>query len=218
MNLKSIALAQDSELRVLIEDMCDKVAFSFKDISVVNRSIKNSHGNAYALGLIKKRIIFYDTLIEALAPREVVAIFLHEIGHHKFKHTWWQLAVGQCIMMTILVLLSRYVVLPEVPISFGLSPSKEYITLLMYLLFFFVMSPFTNIFLSLLKRRQELQADAFSYKMLPGSYLADALVKIGVTLNKGLPFHHPLCSFMRHSHPTILERVRALRKKEQKSG
>ena len=216
MNLKLVPLTQDSEIRGLIEDMCDKVSFSFEDIYVVNKSTKSCHGNAYAVGLIKKRIIFDDTLIEALAPREVAAIFLHEIGHYKFKHLWWQMAVGWCMMITILMLLSRYVVLPEVPMSFGLSPSKEYITLLMYLLFYCIISPFTNVFFSFLRRRQEFQADDFSYKMLPGSYLADALVKIGVTLNRGLPFHHPLCSFMRHSHPTILERVIALRDKEHK--
>ena len=214
MNLKVIPLDQGSELRGLIAETCERVGFSGAEIKVVNKSIKSSHGGAYALGFIKKKVVFYDTLIEALAPREVVAILLHEIGHHKFRHNWWQLAVGLGIMMSVFALLSRYVVLPEVPMSFGLSPSKAYITLLMYLIFYVIIAPFANVGFAMVKRRQEWQADDYSYKMLPGSYLGDALVKIGVTLNQGLPFHHPLCCFIRHSHPTILERVRALRHKE----
>lgn len=214
-NLKRVPLDRDSELRELLEKACQEAGFSFEDISVVNKSIKNPRGNAYALGFIKKRVILYDTLIEALTPQEVVAVFLHEIGHHKLKHVWFQLAVTLCIMMGFIVMLSQYVVLPEVPSSFGLSPSKEYVTLLMYLLFFCAVSPFSNVILMALKRRQEFKADEYSYKLLPGNYLADALIKIGVTLQKGLPFHHPLCSFLRHSHPTIIERVRALRRIDQ---
>ena len=158
-----------------------------------------------------------DTSPEVLAPREVVAILLHEIGHHKFRHNWWQLAVGLGIMMSVFGLLSRYVVLPEVPMSFGLSPAKAYITLLMYLMFYGIIAPFSNVGFAMLQRRQERQADNYSYKMMPWSYLADALVKIGVALNKDLPFYHPLCSFMKHSHPTILERVRVLRNNEYQS-
>lgn len=211
-NLKTIPLERDSELRQCLEQACEKADFSFEDISVVNKSIKSSHGNAYALGFIKKRVILYDTLTDALTPQEVAAVFLHEIGHHKLKHVWFQLAVTISIMMGFIVIFSQYVVRPEVAMSFGLSPSKEYVTLLMYLLFFMVISPFSNVIFMALKRRQEFKADEYSCALLPGSYLADALVKIGVMLQQELPFHHPLCSFLRHPHPTIIERVRALRK------
>ena len=113
LHLKRVPL-QEGELRQLLEKACEKADFSFEDISVVNKSLKSSRGNAYALGFLKKRVILHDTLIEALTPQEVVAVFLHEIGHHKLKHVWFQLAVALCIMLGFVVILSQYVVHPEV--------------------------------------------------------------------------------------------------------
>jgi hypothetical protein len=52
---------------------------------VMDGSKRSAHGNAYFTGFGRsKRIVFFDTLLEKLAPQEIEAVLAHELGH--FRH------------------------------------------------------------------------------------------------------------------------------------
>src|SRR5690606_31991904 len=53
----------------------------------MDASKRSSHGNAYFTGFGKnKRVVFFDTLLQDLNTREILAILAHELGHMKLKH------------------------------------------------------------------------------------------------------------------------------------
>ena len=61
-----------------------------------------------------------------------------------------------------------------------------------------------------MSRRFEYQADAFAVEMEKGNLLQSALTKL-FRDNLGFPLADPLYSAFNHSHPTFLERVKAIR-------
>jgi STE24 endopeptidase len=83
---KFTPLADDS-LKSRIEGLMARVGFASKGLFVMDGSKRSAHGNAYFSGFgANKRIVFFDTLLERLAPSEIEAVLAHELGHFKLKH------------------------------------------------------------------------------------------------------------------------------------
>ena len=60
----------------------------YRAIQVMDASRRTSKVNAYFTGFGKmKTIVLYDTLLEALEPDEVCAVFAHEMGHGLHRDT-----------------------------------------------------------------------------------------------------------------------------------
>ena len=99
--------------------------------------------------------------------------------------------------------------------SFGFPDSKPVIIGLI-VVFELIFTPYNMIFSFLmvqLIRRFEYQADEFAQNMGKSQFLSSALIKL-VKDNLGFPIADPLYSNFNHTHPTILERVRKLKRKE----
>ena len=60
----------------------------------MNGSLRSNHGNAYFTGFGKsKRIVFFDTLLEKLNPKEIEAVLAHELGHFHHEHVKKRIAL-----------------------------------------------------------------------------------------------------------------------------
>lgn len=66
--------------------------------------------------------------------------------------------------------------------------------------------------LKIMSRRMEFSADKFSRTLGHGQHLCAALIKIGKD-NLALPVDDPLYSMFNHSHPSIPERITAIKEK-----
>ena len=78
---------EDENLRTRIENLMQRVGFKASGLFVMDGSRRSAHGNAYFSGFgAAKRIVFFDTLLERLAPHEIEAVLAHELGHFKLKH------------------------------------------------------------------------------------------------------------------------------------
>ncbi len=78
---------KDGGLAERIGALLIRTGFSSKGVFVMDGSRRSAHGNAYFTGLGRaKRIVFFDTLVERLAPSEIEAVLAHELGHFKLKH------------------------------------------------------------------------------------------------------------------------------------
>ncbi len=100
--------------------------------------------------------------------------------------------------------------------SFGFTDSKP-IIIGLTIVFELVFTPYNMIFSFLmvqLIRRFEYQADEFAQNMGKSTHLSSALIKL-VKDNLGFPIADSLYSNFNHTHPTILERVRKLKKKSE---
>jgi STE24 endopeptidase len=198
-------------LRERLLKLAERTRFRARSIQVMDGSKRSRHSNAFFTGFGGfRKIVLFDTLIEQLAEPELEAVLAHEIGHYKKKHipkTLLVSAVGSLLGFWLVALLARQDWFYR---SFGFAPGSIVPALLLFGLLsgvvMFWFSPVTHWW----SRRYEYQADAFAAGVMnePRS-LIGALRKLNEkNLSNLTP--HPLYSGFYYSHPTLLERERAL--------
>jgi len=205
---------EEGEIRNEVIDFAAKVGFIIKNIFVIDGSKRSTKANAYFTGFGRnKRIVLYDNLINDYKTDEVVAVLAHEIGHSKLKHTIIGLFMGifqTGILLYILSIFisadsSTYKAIAEV---FG-AKSSFYISVIGFGLLYSPISLFTSLLMNYISRRNEYAADKFAAQKYNGKALGSALIKLS---NKNLSnlTPHPLFVIFYHSHPTLLQRLKAL--------
>ncbi len=176
-------------------------------------SKRSGHGNAYFTGIGGvKRIVFFDTLIDKLSTKEVVAVLAHEIGHEKkghIKRTLLISIVSTFVMFWILSLLLSYAPLYQ---AFGIDTPSNHSALIVFSVISGPVGFFLSPFLSILSRIHEYEADTFAVMAVGNNQdLAEALLKLSKD-NLSNPVPHPWYSFFHYSHPTLAERLAAMEK------
>jgi STE24 endopeptidase len=79
----------DSDLKTRILAMARARGIPADEVYEVDASRQSQHTNAYVAGLFgAQRIVLYDTLLQQMAPREILFIVGHEMGHYVLKHIW----------------------------------------------------------------------------------------------------------------------------------
>jgi len=200
----------EGELKDAILDLARRTGFRAGGISVMDASRRTAHGNAYFTGVFgQKRIVLFDTLLEAMGPREVVAVLAHELGHFKLHHVRWGMARGIATSGLVFYALSLCLPLDAFYRAFFLEKTA-YGALAVFGLWFglvsFLLQPLENA----LSRRHEFAADAFALRSgAAAAELSAALCKLSEK-SRHLPVTHPLYSRVYHSHPPLLERLRAM--------
>lgn len=201
----------EGALKEKINALAEKVKFEADGISIMDASTRSSHGNAYFTGVFgKKKIVLFDTLVKAMNVDEIVAVLAHELGHFKLNHVRWSLIRSFFITGLMFFLMSLCQPIEALYQAFGMEPSTSYGALLVFSLWFgpvsFLLQPFTN----LISRKNEFAADAFALDHIQDKkLLGDALLKLRENSNV-MPISHPAFSTVYHSHPPLLERLRAM--------
>ncbi|MBC7658853.1 MAG: M48 family metallopeptidase [Chitinophagaceae bacterium] len=201
----------EGDLKVEIFRLAQKIEFQAEGISIMDASTRSSHGNAYFTGVFgKKKIVLFDTLVKSMDLKEIVAVLAHELGHFKLHHVRWGLIRSFFTTGIMFYLLS--LCLPLLPFyeSFGLAGVSNYGALIVFSMWFglagFLIQPIG----SLISRRHEFQADAFALQHIEDhNSLGDALLKLRET-SHSMPITHPWYSAFYHSHPPLLERLKAM--------
>ncbi|HSD65645.1 MAG TPA: M48 family metallopeptidase [Vicinamibacteria bacterium] len=200
----------DGELREAILALARRTGFRAGGISVMDASRRTAHGNAYFTGVFgQKRIVLFDTLLEAMGSREVVAVLAHELGHFKLHHVRWAMARGIATSGLVFYVLSLCLPLAAFYSAFSLERSA-YGALAVFGLWFSLVSFLLHPLENALSRRHEFAADTFALRNgATATELGDALRKLSEK-SRHLPVTHPLYSRIYHSHPPLLERLRAM--------
>lgn len=203
-------LLPDGELKIAIANFAEKVGFRLENIYVIDGSKRSTKTNAYFTGLgAKKRIVLYDTLINDLTINELVAVLVHEIGHYKKKHVIWSLLLGILQTGVMLFIFSLFVRSPELSQALGVEKPSFQIGLISFGILYSPISMISGLGMNILSRKNEFQADEFVAKNFDPNELASALKKISVkNLSNLRP--HPAYVFFHYSHPTLLQRLKAL--------
>ena len=180
------------ELRLGIESLGSRLGFRTGGVFVMDASRRTAHGNAYFTGLFRqKRIVLFDTLLDAMGSREVLAVLAHELGHFKLHHVRWSLVRRVLFAGVAFWLLSRAMGLAAFYAAFGLA-LMPHAALVVFGLWFglveFLLQPFWNA----ISRRHEFAADAFAVRSgtVPAE-LTEALLKLREK-SRMLPLSHPL--------------------------
>ncbi len=200
------------ELRNAIERFAKKVWFKLDNIFVIDWSKRSSKANAYFSGLgSKKRIVLYDTLIKDLTTDELVAVLAHEIWHYKKKHTLQMLAFSILQTGFMLFIFSLTLKIPEVSQALWASKSSFYIWAIAFWILFTPISIILWLFSNILSRKNEYEADNFAKINYKSDKLINALKKLSINNLSNLK-PHKVYEFFYYSHPTVLKRIKALKK------
>jgi STE24 endopeptidase len=200
----------DGEMKSRIEALLTRCGFRASGLFVMDGSKRSSHGNAYFTGFgNNKRIVFFDTLLERLAPPEVEAVLAHELGHFRRRHVLKRIVLMFAASLGFLWLLGQLIDAPWFYAGLGV-PAQG--TALALILFFLVVPVFTfplTPLLSQISRRHEFEADAWAAARTDAADLGRALVKLHED-NAATLTPDPLHSLFYDSHPPAAARIARL--------
>ena len=203
----------DDVIKSEICDLSKQTDFSINNLYVMDKSKRTKHPNAYFTGFKNnRRIVFYDTLIDLLSPKEIKAVLAHEIGHYKHNHIIKSLIVSTAVIFIGMFYLS-FLINNASYLEFLNLPMNEASQLIALVFTYQVVSFFIEPFFSILSRSNEYEADNFASKQVDKEHLVTSLIKL---YKSNLSFLIPnrLYAMFYFSHPTILERIHNLRKSD----
>ena len=201
---------EDASLRQRIEALLARCGFSSSGLFVMDGSKRSAHGNAYFTGFGRaKRIVFFDTLLEKLAPQEIEAVLAHELGHFRHKHVVKRIALMGAMSLAFLWLLGLLIGQPWFYEGLGVGAGSTAMGLMLFSMvlpvFLFPLAPLT----SALSRRHEYEADAYAAQQTAAADLIAALVKL-YRDNAATLTPDPLHSLFHDSHPPASQRIARL--------
>jgi len=201
----------DGSLRERLVKLADRTKFRAKSIQVMDGSKRSRHSNAFFTGFGRfRKIVLFDTLVAQLAEPELEAVLAHEIGHYKKKHIVKMLAWSAVTTLVGFYAISVLARQEWFYRAFGFEPGSIVPALLLFGLLAGVVTFWFSPLAHAWSRRYEYQADAFAAKVMDESRsLVGALRKL-TEKNLSNLTPHPVYSAFYYSHPTLLEREKAL--------
>ena len=200
-------LLDKPELKERIQQLLKRCGFNSDGIYVMDGSRRSGHGNAYFTGIgDKKRIVFYDTLVDSLSPDEIEAVLAHELGHFKCKHIRKQMISSAILTFAGFAILGW--ISQQAWFFSGLSVSQ--MNNASALLLFLLVSPVFTLFLepisSYIQRKYEFEADTYASEVAQASSLIQALVTL-YRDNANTLTPDSVYSDFYHSHPPASVRI-----------
>ena len=208
----------EGALRGRLFALAQRTNFPTRSIDVMDGSKRSRHSNAFFTGFGRfRKIVLFDTLIAQLNEPELESVLAHEIGHYKKRHVLKLLGVsiaGVFVAFAAIAWLARQQWFYR---AFGFEYEGGFLAvnvvpaMLLFALLAGTITFWLSPLLHMWSRRFEYEADAFAYVTTGEAQpLIQALRKLSQkNLSNLTP--HPIYSAFYYSHPTLLERERALR-------
>lgn len=198
----------EGDLKKQIEDFALRLGIPIKQVVVMDASTRSSKGNAAFAGFgATQRLILFDTILH-YPPEEILSIVAHEWGHRKHHHILKQMVVSLWITLLVLVL-ANLLTLSWIPaISFGLSSvyGQFYLAVAVVSPLLFFVEPLTSKW----SRKHEFEADRYAVQALGKPEATVLSLKRLIRDNLSNINPHPLYSAWFYSHPSPVERIRAI--------
>jgi len=201
---------EDEELDSEIKRLMDATGFVSSGVFVSDASKRDGRLNAYFGGFGKsKRVVLFDTLLEKLTTKELLAVLGHELGHFAHGDVFKNIALVGGMLFGMFAIFGN---LPDsLYLEMGLA-KEPYLIMILLMLFMpvlgFIMMPIMGI----VSRKNEYAADKMGSELGGAAgeiELANALQKL-VEENKSFPLSHPLYIFFHYTHPPVIERLKEL--------
>ena len=206
----------DGELKDGIHALGVKCGFPLEGVYEIDGSKRSTKANAYFTGFGKhKKIALFDTLTEKSTKPELLAILAHEIGHFRLGHIRQRLAVG-ILQMALIFFLIGLATNPDGAFArllheaFFVREISPHAGLVFFILLLEPVSKALSILANAWSRKHEFEADAYAARSTgTPEALASALRKLSSD-HLSHPAPHKLRVILDHSHPPLLQRLRAL--------
>jgi len=200
----------DEDLKTRISNLAKGAGIKVENVFTFDMSKNTKKANAAFTGLGKtKRIILGDTLLNNYSKDEIETVIAHELGHYKHKHI-----VKNILFGTVTSFLTFYIIsiLYKNSLSWFDFESIAQIAALPLLSLWamiigLIQSPIGNI----LSRKYEYEADRYAVEstLKPESFIG-TLNKL-TDQNLGDREPHPFVEWFFYSHPSIKNRVNAIK-------
>lgn len=203
---------KDAVLRKRIHALLKRSGFQSRGVFVMDGSRRSAHGNAYFTGLGRsKRVVFFDTLLDTLAPTEIEAVLAHELGHYTHRHVVKRMLLTFVTSLIALALLGWLAEQHWFYAGLGVEQPSPHMALMLFLLAAPVFSFFFNPLLAWSSRRHEFEADRYAVQQTNARALIGALVKL-YKENASTLTPDPLYSAFYDTHPPAPVRIAQLQK------
>jgi len=205
---------EDGPLREKISWYADQENFKIQGIFTMDGSKRSTKANAFFAGFGRfRKIVFYDNLIEKLTDEELVAVLAHEMGHYKLHHIPKMIVASILQTGFMFFLLSLFIENEGLFQAFSMDHLSIYASLFFFGFLYTPINFLVSIMFNLFSRNNEFQADRYAASSTKTPIdLINGLKSLSrVNLANLTP--HPLYVFLHYSHPPVLERIQALRRK-----
>ena len=208
----------EGTLRERLFALAQRTDFPARSIEVMDGSKRSRHSNAFFTGFGRfRKIVLFDTLIAHLTQPELESVLAHEIGHYKKRHVIKLLGLsiaGVFVAFAVIAWLAHQQWFYRA-FGFEYQPGFAAANLVPAMLLFALLAGTISFWVSplihILSRHFEYEADSFARATMGETQsFVQALRKLSEkNLSNLMP--HWLYSSFYYSHPTLLERERALR-------
>lgn len=201
---------EQGELRSAVEKYCASQGYSLGRLFVMDGSKRSTKANAFFSGMGRsKTIVLFDTLIEKLSTKEIVAVLAHEIGHYKKKHTLSMFIFSNIQTFGTFALLGWLLGYPELSTALGAQQSSFHLSALTFFILFTPLSIVLGLANNSWSRHNEFEADTFAKQTNDATALKSALKKISTDSLANLS-PHPLYVAFNYTHPPLAQRLKNL--------
>ena len=198
----------DGSLRHAISKYCESQGYSLKNLFVMDGSRRSTKANAFFSGMGRsKTIVLFDTLIEKLSEKEIVAVLAHEIGHYKLRHTAAMFIASNIQTLAIFALLGWSLQYDDLSTVLGAETASFHLSALTFFILLTPLQIFLGLINNSISRRNELAADTFAAKTYQRAPMRSALSKISTDSLANLT-PHPLYVAFNYTHPTLVSRLK----------
>jgi STE24 endopeptidase len=201
---------EQGELREAIEKYCASQGYSLGRLFVMDGSKRSTKANAFFSGMGRsKTIVLFDTLIEKLSTKEIVAVLAHEIGHYKKKHTLSIFIFSNIQTFGTFAILGWLLGYPELSTALGAKESSFHLSALTFFILFTPLNMVLGLINNSWSRHNEFEADTFAKQTNDSGALKNALKKISTDSLANLS-PHPLYVAFNYTHPPLAQRLKNL--------
>ncbi|MCR8677680.1 M48 family metallopeptidase [Campylobacter sp. S4:11] len=198
---------EDENLLEKITNLMQKCGFSTNGVYIIDASKRDKRLNAYFGGLFKsKRVVLFDTLLNALKEKELIAVLGHELGHFVHKD------LLKMLFSSALMLFALFFIFAHLPSFFyieshldGVNAGVFALLLIFGNIFTFIISPLFN----KMSQKNEFNADLHGAKLSSKEDMKNALIALAKE-NKAFVKTSKIYTFFHLSHPCIYDRIKAL--------
>ncbi len=209
---------QNELLEQQIKTLMDRVGLRMGGVFRMDAGKRSKHTNAYFTGLGRtKRIVLFDTLLNAHTGEEILAILSHEIGHWKKRHVLKQIILVELLSLAIFYGVAKFLNWALVYKTFGFSEPIFYVGLFFAGVFLSLLSYFGQPMESAILRKFEREADDFVLGLMRTTNPLCSALKRLASDNLANLTPHPLYAWFYYSHPPLTERITRL-EKEKNNG
>ena len=208
------------ELKEKLTGLLEKHGYRVRAIQIMDASKRSTKSNAYFSGFGKmKTIVLYDTLVQAMTPDEICAVFAHEMGHGLHRDTLKNQILSFIQMLILGVLAALTLQSAAIFLPFGFTEvNYGFAIMLITGVEFALIVPLFGLLVNAISRRAEYRADAQAVQEGYGEALVSALKKLARENFSDLS-PDPLLVKLEYSHPPLSQRIAAIEALErQRAG